>query len=85
LLGTGKAFCAVLAPGDVKAATIQLIMDKRTQHGIVLDREYAWTVDDGGIHWRLRLILKAAIIQDCRLGGNDDDPTEVQVSSLTAI
>ncbi|MFJ5296900.1 hypothetical protein ACIQAL_10275 [Pseudomonas sp. NPDC088368] len=47
-------------------------MDERAEHGIIFNGEYARAVDAGGIHWRLRLILKAAIIGDCALVGNGD-------------
>jgi NH3-dependent NAD+ synthetase len=67
-----KPFRTVLAPGDMKAASIQLIVNECAKHGIVFNGEYARAVNAGGIHWRLRLILKAAIIRDCATAGNGD-------------
>ncbi|PHX44172.1 hypothetical protein AO263_30510 [Pseudomonas sp. NZIPFR-PS5] len=45
-------------------------MNERTEHDIVLDGEYVGAVNAGGSHWRLRLILKQRIIQDCAPWGN---------------
>jgi hypothetical protein len=71
-LRTVQPLRAILAPGDLKAAAVQLIVHESTEHRIVLDGEYAGALNAGGIHWRLRVILKPAIIQDCvRLGNGD--------------
>ncbi|MDC6380734.1 hypothetical protein BW687_011165 [Pseudomonas graminis] len=45
-------------------------MDKSAEHDIVLDSEYVGAMEAGGSHWRLRLILKKGIIQDCVRRGN---------------
>src|SRR5207244_1035934 len=73
-----------LAPGHLKAATVELIVDKRTEHGIVLNGEYAGAMNDCGIHWRLRLILRPRLLKIARLGAMATGRPTAQDWSLTA-
>jgi hypothetical protein len=69
----------------VETTTAQRVVYKRTEHGIVLDGEYAGAVNDGGIHWRLRLILRTRLFKIARLPAMVTDRQALSVYSLTTI
>ncbi|HEX8588945.1 MAG TPA: hypothetical protein VF672_13395 [Pseudomonas sp.] len=60
-------------------------MNESAEHEIVLDGKYVGAVNAGGSHWRLRLILKPAIIQDCARRGNAGLPVRYASSRLPAL
>jgi hypothetical protein len=68
----------------MEATTAQRVVYKRTKHRIVFNGEYAGAVNDGGIHWRLRLILRTRLFKIARPPAMGTDRHVLSVHSLTA-
>jgi hypothetical protein len=57
LAGHVQAFLAILAPGYLKAATAQMLMDIGTEYEIVFDGEDTGMASADGRHYYLQIIL----------------------------